>query len=377
MASIYIHIPFCHHKCHYCNFFSIASKRLIADFTQALFAEIQQQKKYLSGQQIETVYFGGGTPSLPEAGDVHRILQQIRDHFELVEAPEITLEANPEDVNPEKLDAWKETGINRLSIGVQSFRAADLHYLGRAHTEEQTHKAIELALKAGFTNLSVDLIYGIPTLNQAGWIENLNKIIQYKIPHLSAYALTVEKKTALDWHIRSNTRERPSDELQIEHFSLLLEWADKNDFEQYEISNFCIPPYYSKHNRGYWSGKHYLGLGPSAHSFNGVSRQWNVANLSLYIQQHHAGIHRFESEVLTPTDHINEYIMTALRTSFGIDLSCVTQRFGETTASEILAESMPYVASGQLLLQNGVLMLTKKGKLFADAISASLFRNEG
>ena len=376
MAGIYLHIPFCKHKCNYCNFYSLASTKYMDQIGNAIVAELEQRKAYLEGQNIETIYFGGGTPSIIETSDIESILQAIFKYFNLEPEAEITLEANPDDLTPEKLSAFKKAGINRLSIGIQSFRQEDLDFLSRTHTSSQVTQCISDAQKAGFTNLSIDLIYGIPTLTDEGWEETLSKAFSFGIPHISAYSLTVEDKTPLEVMIRKGKMKPVDEDLSLSHFHILCRKMQKHGYEHYEVSNFCLPEAYSRHNTAYWQGRHYLGLGPSAHSYNGISRCWNVANLANYIETVAAGEVKSEHEVLSQSTQLNEYIMTSLRTMWGCDLAEVKRKFGEEIAENLLMDAIPFIESKQMIYREGKLVLTPEGLLFADGISAAMFSEE-
>lgn len=376
MAGIYIHIPFCKHKCNYCNFYSLASTRYMDQIGAAIISELIQRKNYLEGQNVETVYLGGGTPSLIKPDDIEKILNTIQKYFHVEPDAEITLEANPDDLTTEKFAALKNAGVNRLSIGIQSFRQEDLDFLSRTHTSEQVVKCIVDAQQAGFKNLSIDLIYGIPTLTDEGWQENLKSAFSYGIPHISAYSLTVENKTPLELMIRKG-RMKPVDENRsVFQYHILNRMMQEHGYEHYEVSNFCIPGAYSRHNTAYWQGKHYLGLGPSAHSYNGISRCWNVANLASYLESVSAGEVKSELELLSPTTQLNEYIMTSLRTMWGCDITEVKRKFGEETAENLLLDALTFIESKQMMYSEGKLVLTPEGLLFADGISSALFREE-
>jgi oxygen-independent coproporphyrinogen III oxidase len=335
MAGIYIHIPFCRKACNYCNFHFSTSTKLQKDFTDALLKEISLQKNYLF-EHVATVYFGGGTPSILPSEDIDSILKKLKDTFQVDVDAEITLEANPDDITATKLAEWKAIGINRLSIGIQSFFEEDLRWMNRAHNAKQAVECIELAQQSGFDNLTIDLIYGTPSLTDEHWKYNVQKAIELNIPHLSCYALTVEPRTALEKMIEQKKIENVNTEKQARHFEMLMQWIQLAGYEHYEISNFAKPGFKSKHNSSYWQGKSYLGLGPSAHSFNGSSRQWNVANNALYIQSLNKGAVPFEIEVLTKEQQLNEYIMTSLRTMEGLSLKKVTDEFGEPATEKLL-----------------------------------------
>lgn len=373
MAGIYIHIPFCRQKCHYCNFFSVASTRWKGRFLEALGKEIALRKDYLSGETVHTIYFGGGTPSLLTTNELMRILDTIFRHFPVDPAAEITLEANPDDLSLEKAQEWKETPVNRLSIGIQSFFGDDLTYLHRVHDEAQAKTAIAIARQAGFDNLTIDLIYGIPTLTEEKWRQNLASFFSLDIPHLSAYSLTVEQKTPLALLIRKGKYQPPDENQSVSHFKILLEETKAHGFIHYEISNFARPGFYSKHNSLYWLGGHYLGLGPSAHSFNGHSRQWNVSDINRYILQEDPQARITETEILTPAQQYNEYVMTSLRTAWGCDTEHVRNVFGNDRRDYFLKHVRKFLERKLICQQEARFFLTDEGKLFADGIAADLF----
>jgi len=373
MAGIYIHIPFCKKACHYCNFHFSVSLKNKNDFIAALLKEISLQRNYMQQELINTIYFGGGTPSLLETADLLQILDQLYNSFDIDPRAEITLEANPDDISAGSLAGWKKAGINRLSIGIQSFFEKDLLWMNRAHNAIQAKNCIALAREAGFYNLSIDLIYGTPGLSDENWEENVNTALGFDIPHLSCYALTVEPGTALQKMIVQHKKEAIDTEKQARHFVLLMDWLQRAGYEHYEISNFAKPNYRSRHNAAYWGGKKYLGLGPSAHSFDGVSRQWNIANNSLYIQSLLQNTIPFEEERLTNIQRLNEYIMTSLRTQEGLDLMYVEKKFGADASQQLHKNSSKYISGQKLLVNEQWLQLTREGKLFADGIAADLF----
>ncbi len=374
MPGIYIHIPFCKQKCHYCNFFSVASEKHRPFFVRALLNELDRGKDYLEDKNIRSVYFGGGTPSMLSVDEINRISGKINDHFVLSPDAEITLEANPDDLDNDKLKALKnETPVNRLSMGVQSFFDDDLVYLNRVHNGKQALSAIERTLKQGFTNLTIDLIYGIPSLTDKKWKENLAVFMEFGLPHLSAYALTVEPKTALSTLILKKKMQAVDEKQSIRHFKILLEETGKNDFIHYEISNFARQGHYSKHNSIYWLGGHYLGLGPSAHSFNGHSRQWNVSSMKLYTEADTVEKSVLEKEVLTTAQQYNEYVMTSLRTSWGCDSQHISNVFGESFLAHFKVSIRKFITGGEVQQNGNTYLLTEKGKLFADGIAAALF----
>lgn len=372
MAGIYIHIPFCRRACHYCNFHFSTSLHLQNELVAALLKEIHLQQDYLGGEKVHTIYLGGGTPSLLTADQLQSIFTGIRTSFAVDSHAEVTLEANPDDINTEQLLSWKQLGINRLSIGVQSFFEEDLQWMNRAHTAQQALDNLRLA-RSVFDNITMDLIYGMPTLSDEKWKQNIEQAIALQIPHLSCYALTVEPKTALDMMIRKKKTMPVNNEDQARQFLLLMEWLAAAGYEHYEISNFALPGHRSRHNSAYWQGQHYLGLGPSAHSFDGQSRQWNVANNTLYIQSLEKNIVPFEREVLTPVQQVNEYIMTSLRTLEGINLEHVQKISGEGIHQSLKKNGQRFIQQSLLREEDDHLILTTEGKLFADGIAADLF----
>lgn len=375
MAGIYIHIPFCRKACHYCNFHFSTSKQRIPEMAEAIRKEAGIRRDYVA-ERIETIYFGGGTPSLLLKDEVQNTIETLKGLFEVDENAEITLEANPDDITEESLQAWREAGINRLSIGIQSFFEEDLQWMNRAHTAEQAGNCIALAQKKGIQNISIDLIYGTPSLTDENWEKNVQTALAFNIPHLSCYALTVEPKTALAKMI--DTRQLPDvdGDKQARHFALLTQWLAEAGFEHYEISNFALPGFRSRHNSSYWEGKPYLGLGPSAHSFNGSSRQWNVSNNSLYLKALETGNVPFEMEQLTAVQQLNEFIMTRLRTIEGIPLARVSENWGEEKMNALIQSAQKHIGHGQLILSNHFLQLTAEGKFLADGIAADLFTNK-
>ena len=340
---------------------------------RALLKEIEIQKEYLSGAPINTIYFGGGTPSLLPEKDLLRLLEAIYNNFTVNAGAEVTLEANPDDLSPEKLQVLKSAGVNRLSIGIQSFHEEDLKWMHRAHNALQAKDCILHAQDAGFENITIDLIYGGPTLTDAGWEYNVQQAIALGVPHLSCYALTVEPGTALDHFIKKKKMPAVDADKAARHFEQLLKWTGEAGYEQYEISNFALKGWHSRHNSSYWQGASYLGLGPSAHSFDTKSRQWNVANNALYIKSLEQGKLNFEKEELTPVMMLNEYLMTALRTSAGCDLQVIAARFGNDKREKIQMEIIKYLQKGWMRQEGEQLILTPAGRLFADGIAAELF----
>ncbi len=373
MAGIYIHIPFCKQACHYCDFHFSTNPALQNDFTGALLKEIPLRVSYLQGEPIETIYFGGGTPSLMPAKAIGEILKSIQQHFEIGEAPEITLEANPDDMDPVSLERWKEMGINRLSIGIQSFFEEDLQWMNRAHTALQALDAPRAARHAGIDNISLDLIYGSPGLTEEKWRKNLLTAISLDPSHLSCYALTVEPKTALFQLIRRKKSPDIEPDKQASQFLMGIQVLESAGYEHYEISSFAKPGKRSRHNSSYWQSKKYLGLGPSAHSFDGRNRHWNMANNALYIKSLDSGQWYGEAEELQPKDRLNEYIMTSLRTLEGLDLRYVCEEFGKEKELALKTNTGVYIRSSQMIHAGDRLTLTPEGKLFADGIASALF----
>ncbi len=373
MAGIYIHIPFCKQACNYCNFHFSTSLAMKNDFTVALLKELDLRSDYLLNEPVETIYFGGGTPSLLTGGEIATILQRIYSHFKLAPDAEITLEANPDDIHPERLNQWRQAGINRLSIGVQSFFNEDLLWMNRAHDEYQALSAVPDAQAAGLENISIDLIYGLPGMTDERWQINMRKAIGLQVPHLSCYALTVEPKTALYEKIKAGKMQEVVPENQARQFLQGILCLEEAGYEHYEISNFARPGKRSRHNSGYWQSKKYLGLGPSAHSFDGKTRQWNIANNSRYIQSIANHELCFEIETLKTVDLLNEYIMTSLRTMEGLDLLHITRAFGPARGNLLEKNAAHFIAEDQMKKEDEKLVLTSKGKLFADGIAGALF----
>ncbi len=373
MAGIYIHIPFCKQACHYCNFHFSTHLGLQNDFTVALLKEIELRSSYLQGETVETIYFGGGSPSLLPMEALKEILQAVLSHFKISSDPEITLEANPDDMVPDRIRAWKQAGFNRLSIGIQSFFDEDLTWMNRVHHADQAFRSVQYAKNAGFDNFSLDLIYGSPGLTDEKWGKNLLKTISLEPAHISCYALTVEPRTALYKMIQSGKSEDVNPDIQANQFLTAIHTLEAAGYEHYEISSFAKAGKRSRHNSSYWQSKKYLGLGPSAHSFDGSGRQWNVSNNSLYIKSLMAGQPSFESEILQPRDLLNEYIMTSLRTREGLDLQHVYSHFGKDKSHLLELHAAEYIRSNKMEQKSEKLILTNNGKLFADGIAAALF----
>lgn len=342
----------------------------------AIVKEAKLNKKYLKDETVETIYFGGGTPSLVTAESIKTILSALKKQFTVSEKAEVTLEANPDDISEENLIAWKELGINRLSLGIQSFFDEDLSWMNRVHNAEQATEALKLVMQH-FKNVTIDLIYGIPTLTDEKWAQNLKTALSFGVPHLSCYALTVEPRTALQFLIEKQHRSDVDEEKQAAHFDIMVKALSKAGFEHYEISNFSKPGFRSKHNTGYWQGKSYLGLGPAAHSFNGKSRQWNFENNAVYMKNIETGTLPFDKEDLTPTQQLNEYIMTAIRTIEGISLKHVEKTFGKEELKTLLARCAGRLKQKHIEQTADAIVLSKKGKFLADGVAVDLFKEEG
>ncbi|MCX6310217.1 MAG: radical SAM family heme chaperone HemW [Bacteroidetes bacterium] len=373
MSHLYLHIPFCKQACHYCDFHFSTSQKNRKEILQAMMKELELRKHSLSGKTLETIYFGGGTPSQLSSDELKFILDEIDTHFSIAEKAEITLEANPDDLSNSYLKSLRHTPVNRLSIGIQSFRDEDLKLMNRAHTAKEAESVVMRAQDAGFANLTVDLIYGIPGLDESAWKKNLDRINELDVPHLSSYCLTVEPKTAFAQFVKSGKIAPVDDELASEHFRQLIQFAKENEFEHYEISNFAKKDFVAKHNSSYWFGESYLGIGPSAHSFDGSVRRWNVSNNMKYLNAISIGEKTFEEEVLTENERYNEYVMTHLRTMWGISSKELKEKFPNNYFEHFTIESEKWIASEDLKNNADVFILTEKGKLIADRIASDLF----
>lgn len=376
MAGIYLHIPFCKKACHYCNFHFSTSLKHRESMTYAILKELEIRNDYLAGQAVSSIYFGGGTPSILPVAEIESLISAIYRQHEVIPDAEITLEANPDDMSQEWLnDLRNYTPVNRLSIGIQSFSDEDLQWMNRAHESRQGRDAIEFAQKAGFQNLTIDLIYGSPTTDDRQWSENLRIAMDYGIPHLSCYCLTVEEGTALDNFVKKGKSQPVDEERAARQFEYLISAATENGYEQYEISNFALPGRYARHNSNYWLGAHYMGVGPAAHSFNGYSRQWNIANNALYIKGIDEGVLNNETELLTTVQRFNEYIMTMLRTQWGVNESRMEEILPGVSAKFGYAAEK-YIRNGEMVFKDEHYMLTSSGKLLADRIAMELFVEE-
>ncbi|WMI67094.1 radical SAM family heme chaperone HemW [Aestuariibaculum sp. YM273] len=379
MAGIYIHIPFCKQACHYCDFHFSTSLKKKPDLISCLIKELEMRKGEFQNQVVQTIYFGGGTPSLLNESELDSIIQAVYSNYKVISNPEITLEANPDDLTIKGTDvhavfkAYRSIGVNRLSIGIQSFFERDLKLMNRAHNAEEANGCLEVATQY-FDNISLDLIYGIPGLSHEDWMENIEMALSFNIPHISSYALTIEPKTALDAFITKGKVKAPDDAIAQEQFHMLIEKLEHAGFVHYELSNFGKPEFFSKNNTAYWQGKPYIGVGPSAHSFDGTSRGWNVRNNSKYIQAIENGELPMEVEILSKTDQYNEYVMTGLRTIWGVSLEKVAQNFGENYRTYILKQSEKHRNQQLLYIEDDKLIVTKKGKFLSDGIASDLFK---
>ena len=372
MSGIYIHIPFCKQACHYCDFHFSTSMKKKDEMVLALAKEIEMRKNEFQNELVETIYFGGGTPSILTIADIRFLINSVYEYYQVLENPEITLEANPDDLDQETILQYANSPINRLSIGVQSFFEDDLELMNRAHNSAEAKKCLEFATQH-FENISIDLIYGMPNMSNEKWLENIETALSFNIPHISSYALTVEPKTALQKMIKSGAIPNLDDDLAQQHFHVLIDKLQENGFVHYELSNFGKLEYFSKNNTAYWLGKKYIGIGPSAHSYNGESRSWNIANNSLYLKTIAENQLPSETEILSKTDRYNEYIMTGLRTIWGVSLDRIEAEFGTKFLNYLQKESEKYISDNLLEIENNVLKTTKKGKFLSDGIASDLF----
>lgn len=378
MAGIYIHIPFCKQACHYCDFHFSTSIKKKDELVNALVKELGLRKDEFKNQSVETIYFGGGTPSLLSSGELQLLIDSVYENYIVTENPEITLEANPDDLVSVRdqsstiFQDYKSIGINRLSIGIQSFFEDDLKLMNRAHNAEEAKICLQESTNH-FENISLDLIYGIPGLSNERWIQNIETALSFNIPHISSYALTVEPKTALHAFIKKGIIKNVDDDLAQEQFHILIEKLEASGFIHYELSNFGKPDFFSKNNSAYWQGKSYLGIGPSAHSFNGIERSWNVRSNSKYIKSIEQNCVPMEIETLTTTDKYNEYVMTGLRTIWGVSLQTVENNFGLHYKNYLLLQAEKHLNEHLLYLDDDKLLVTKKSKFLSDGIASDLF----
>jgi len=377
LAGIYLHIPFCKQACYYCDFHFSTSLKRKEEMIHALVKELVLRKDENGAEKIETIYFGGGTPSLLSIEELQLLIDTIYNNYTVVENAEITLEANPDDLSTQKIKELAKSPINRLSIGIQSFFDDDLKFMNRAHTAEESEKCLKEVLKY-FDNITIDLIYGVPGMSNKKWLANLEQAFKFNVPHISSYALTVEEKTALHSFIKKGKVPPIDENLALQQFNILVEECEKQGFVHYEISNFGKPAYFSKHNMSYWLGEKYIGIGPSAHSFNGLERFWNVSNNSKYIKELQENKLPSQSEILTANNRFNEYIMTGLRTIWGVSFEKVEKEFGALYLEQLKKNAQPFINRGLLEIQlhsfsNSTLITTKKGKFLADGIASDLF----
>ena len=374
MAGIYIHIPFCRKACNYCNFHFATSLKYKDGMINAIVQELDLQKEYLKNAEIETIYFGGGTPSVLTVNELDIIFKKIHANFKVKSNPEITLEANPDDLSFEYLNDLKNgTPINRLSIGIQSFSEEDLLWMNRAHNAFEARACIEYAQGAGFDNLTIDLIYGSPTTSDEQWQANLDIAFGYDIPHLSCYSLTVEENTPLSTGVKKGKMKPVEEEKSARHFEIVMAEMKRFGFLHYEISNFAQPGCFARHNSSYWLGVPYLGIGPSAHSFDGKNRQWNVANNAQYIKSLNAQNVPKTVEILTPAQRYNEYVMTTLRTIWGCDPSVIGRKFGKIYLKYFNQKILQFIQNQTVTTDGKKYFLTDAGRFLADRITMELF----
>ncbi len=372
MSGIYIHIPFCKQACHYCDFHFSTNLKKKDEMVLALAKEIQLRKNEFQDEIVETIYFGGGTPSILSIEDLRFLIDEVYKNYKVVENPEITVEANPDDLDNETIRQLANSPVNRLSIGIQSFFEDDLKLMNRAHNAEEAKKCLETATQY-FDNISIDLIYGVPEMSNEKWLQNIETALSFGVPHISSYALTVEPKTALHSFIQKGIIPQLDDEVAQEHFHILVDKLSENGFIHYELSNFGKENYFSKNNSSYWLGKKYIGIGPSAHSYDGKNRGWNVSNNSLYIKSIQENKLPIELETLTKTDRYNEYIMTGLRTIWGVSLERIEQEFGKTYLDYLNQQAAKFIEDYLLFVDDNILRTTKKGKFLSDGIASDLF----
>ena len=372
MAGLYIHIPFCAKRCLYCDFFSNTDMRYKEAYIQTIIEEMKQRQLYIEGEPIETIYFGGGTPSQLKAADFELIFEAIYQLFNTDSCKEITLEANPDDMTPDYIKSIRTLPFNRISMGVQSFQDKDLRFLNRRHNSQQAKQAVALCQEQGITNISIDLIYGLPGQTLKEWEENLAEAIQLQIPHISAYHLIYEEGTALYKLLEAGKITPIKEDLSVTLFSTLINRLKEAGYLHYEISNFARPGCFSQHNSSYWTGKRYLGIGPSAHSYNGESRQWNISSLPLYIKGIDTHAPEIEMEELDIHTRYNDFIITGLRTMWGIQLNDIQTLSGEDKLSYLNQQAKSYLQKGLLLQQNDTLTLSKEGIFISDGIMSDL-----
>ncbi len=372
MSGIYIHIPFCKQACHYCDFHFSTSLKRKGEMIQALITELKLRKKEFEKEQIATIYFGGGTPSVLHQSEIEQIISAVYEYYDVIVNPEITLEANPDDLSEERILEIAKSPVNRLSIGIQSFFEHDLKLMNRAHNAEEAKKSLSIATRY-FDNISIDLIYGIPNVSNEAWRENIQTALSFGVPHISSYALTVEPKTALERFIEKGVIDNVDDEAAQEQFLILIDELNKAEFVHYELSNFGKEGFFSKNNSSYWQGKKYIGIGPSAHSFNGKERSWNIANNAKYIKALEQNELPSEIEELSITDRYNEYVMTGLRTIWGVSFDKIERDFGAQYLKYLKMQCKKFIIEELLFIENETLKTTRKGKFLTDGIASDLF----
>jgi len=372
MAGIYIHIPFCKQKCYYCDFYSLPGYKHKSKYIDALCKEIDMRKGFFNEQSVDTIYFGGGTPSMLYIEDINRILTTVKRTFNVSDNAEITFEANPEDMGYDFIPELLNIGVNRLSIGIQSFFDDDLLFMNRKHSSDDAVRCVERAASAGFNNISIDLIYGIQGLDIGKWEQNINRALSLPVQHISAYHLTIEPRTVFSHYLKRGIINVTEEEDSLEQFSLLIEKTEEAGFRQYETSNFAKEGFISRHNSSYWKQIPYLGFGPSAHSYSGSERMWNVRSVDEYIESVNKGTIPYTGENITPDMAYNEYVITSLRTMWGIDMNYIKQNFGDNRYTFLVNESSKFIDSRQLAIDNNKLVLTKKGQFIADNIMSDL-----
>lgn len=373
MSGIYIHIPFCKQACHYCDFHFSTSMKKKNQLISALAKELELRKDEFKNTTVETIYFGGGTPSVLSTKELQLLIDTVYLNYTVTNSPEITLEANPDDLNEDTIIALSKSPINRLSIGIQSFYEKDLKLMNRAHNAKEAKRCLQLATQY-FDNISLDLIYGIPNSTNTEWLDNIQTALSFGVPHISSYALTVEPKTALASFIAKGVINNVDDDLAHEQFHILIEQLNQAGFDHYELSNFGKKGFYSKNNSAYWLGKPYLGIGPSAHSFNGEQRAWNVKNNAIYISKINLNQLPLEVETLTVNDKYNEYVMTGLRTIWGVSLDKIEKQFGKSFLEYLLQQANQYINKQMLYIEDNNLKTTKTGKFLSDGIASDLFK---
>ena len=371
-GAIYIHIPFCKQACHYCDFHFSTSMGKKEAMVSALKKELVLRKSEFRDEIVATIYFGGGTPSVLSSQEINEIIAAVYQNYKVVENPEITLEANPDDLSDQKIEELSNSKINRLSIGIQSFFEEDLKLMNRAHSAKVADNSIAKAIQF-FDNISIDLIYGMPDMSNERWEQNIDKALSFGVPHISSYALTVEPKTALASFIKKGLIKPVDDQVAQDHFNILVQKMEENGFVNYEISNFGKPNYFSKNNTAYWLGKKYIGIGPSAHSYDGNNRAWNINNNAKYLKAIEKNELPLEIEMLSQTDKYNEYVMTGLRTIWGVSLIRIEEEFGTRYLNYLLQNAQKYVKEELLLIEKETLYTSKKGKFLADGIASNLF----